>query len=70
MLSIHDELAAWQLDKAVALFGTCVDSEIDKATRSAKNDKAAEVAANRVISKWVVDGKSARARYRQPVATR
>jgi len=67
---VKDELGAYLFDKAIALFGTCVERDIEKATRGKKTDKAAEAAANAVIAKWVIDGKAAKKRFRVPVATR
>jgi len=67
-MATTDVLAAYQLDKAVILFGTCVDADIDKATEN-ESGRAAERAANGAIAKWVVDGASAKQRYRTPSAT-
>lgn len=69
-MATSDPLAAYYLDKAVILFGNCVESEIDKATHN-KSGAAAERAANAAIAKWVVsaDGKPAKGSYRTPTAT-
>lgn len=69
-MATSDPLAAYYLDKAVTLFGSCVESDIDKATHN-KSGVAAERAANTAIARWVVstDDKPAKGRFRTPTAT-
>lgn len=71
ILAVHDDLAAYCLDRAVVTFGIAVENDIERATAE-KSGAAAERAANSVIAKWVVsdDGKVDKRRFRAPVATR
>lgn len=53
LLHIHDEVAAYHLDRAVAVFGTALDNELDERTEGAKTRKDARAKARLVLDKWL-----------------
>jgi hypothetical protein len=53
LLHISDEVAAYHLDRAVLLFGTSLEDDIERETRDAKDQKAAEAKARLVLQRWL-----------------
>jgi hypothetical protein len=53
LYGIHDEVSAYCFDRAVYTFGSQCEADIEKARAKAKNDKAAQAAAQRALDKWL-----------------
>lgn len=62
LLGIEDRLAAYYLDRAVALFGSRVDRELEEARQNAKNPQRAQLATNSVMQRWLGAGRFASVR--------
>jgi hypothetical protein len=67
-LDITHPLRKFYFNRAVAVFGTRVDAEIDAATQNKKNPKAAEAAAHMAVAKWVAT-EDVKKSFRTPTAT-
>jgi hypothetical protein len=52
VLGVTDPLASYCVNRAVTLFGQCIDSEIDDAVDGKKKGQA-EAAASNVLNKWL-----------------
>lgn len=50
---ITDEIAAWSFDRAVFLFGSELQAELEEASSGAKNKGQARQRQQRVLSKWL-----------------
>jgi hypothetical protein len=68
LLDITHPLRAFYFNRAVAVFGTRVDAEIDEMTRDKKNAKAIEAAANMAVAKWI-ETADVRKSFRAPQPT-
>lgn len=67
LYGIHHPVQAFFFDRAVWLFGTSLESDLEKSTEKVKKPKQAEQARMRVLQKWLgteVIG------FRQPAPTR
>jgi hypothetical protein len=67
LLGVHDELAAFYLDRAVATFGSLVENEMHSAGEG-KKEKQAEMARNLVLVKWIPE--LLKGKFREPMATK
>lgn len=61
---IVDELKAWSFDRAVWLFGSSLEAELEEAAHSAKNSSQAESRQRQVMEKWL--GGAAPRKFRNP----
>ena len=61
---VRDEVAAYSFDKAVYMFGSNLDAELQKAGREAKSDAQANGRRQRVLAKWL----GTKAQYKDPSA--
>lgn len=61
---IEDEIAAYCFDRAVNLFGSSLQAELDEARNTAKNKQQAANKQQAVISKWL----NVQRRFRDPAA--
>jgi len=68
ILSVHDELAAYYLNRAVAIFGTRVDADIEEATKDKKTEAQREASAAIALARWV-EGTDVASKFRTPTAT-
>jgi hypothetical protein len=50
---IHDEVAAWCFNRAVYMFGSELDAELQAAGDGAKNQMQAQARRQRVMSLWL-----------------
>lgn len=50
---MRDDFTAWSFDRAVFLFGTTVDAEIESAGAGARNARQATQRRQRALAKWV-----------------
>lgn len=65
-----DPTAFW-FDRAVLNFGAMVESDIEHATRNAKDDKTARSLAHQRLMKWLdFDGKLTNQRFAAPPITK
>jgi hypothetical protein len=53
LYDIQDPVAAWSFDRAVFLFGSTLEREIETAGAGAKNPRQANVRRQRVLAKWL-----------------
>ena len=63
LYGIKDELKAWSFDRAVWLFGSNLEAELEEAANDAKNKGQAESKQRRVLAKWLGGGVQ---QYRDP----
>lgn len=66
MLFISDRLAAYCLDRAVWLFGSTLDTELEGCTTKCKTEKDMIRARQRVMDRWFPEQKFAKGRFRDP----
>lgn len=66
MLHIKGSIRAYCLDRAVWLFGSTLDSELEDVSNKAKNERSAAVARTGVLNRWFPESKAAPGRYRDP----
>lgn len=50
---IHDEVAAWSFNRAVYLFGSELDAELQAAGDGAKNQMQAQARRQAVLNRWL-----------------
>lgn len=55
LYGIQEPLAAFNFDKAVMIFGTSVEADIQASTEKAKTPKAARSKAQQVLNKWLAE---------------
>lgn len=61
-------MAAFCLDRAIALFGSAVENDIHQAQEGAKNQAEAKRKVSLVITKWF-GTETSKSQFRNPVAT-
>lgn len=67
--SIKDEYAAWCFNRAVFLFGTTLEAEIEEVQNKAKNQRQAQFRLTNLLNKWLyMPGEDVKGRYRDPAA--
>ena len=68
LLHISGTVRRYCLDRAVWMFGSTLDSELERAIDSCKNEKEMERARNRVFDRWFPEHKMAPAIFKDPAA--
>lgn len=53
LYAIRDEVRAWSFDRAVYLFGSQLEAELETAGQEAKSKAQARSARQRVLSRWL-----------------
>lgn len=53
LYDIQDGFVAWQFDRAVYVFGSALQGELDVARREAKNKTQARTKQQTILSKWL-----------------
>lgn len=73
LLAIEDEIAAYSFDRAVMLFGTALENELEEAVAGIDKDPhglKAEQARKRILKKWIPEASSETTpQYRDPAGT-
>jgi hypothetical protein len=65
---IHDELTAWCFDRAVTMFGTAVEEDIEKAVSKVKGEANKRAAGLRAWRRWMNEKGSTKGLFRDPAA--
>lgn len=67
LYKIRDEFAAYCFNRAVMLFGTTMEADLEKAGEKAKSTKSAEFKRQRVFDKWMhMPGEPTKGRFKDP----
>lgn len=64
-LDIQDPLVAYYFDRAIYVFGTAVENDMEEQRGKAKDSKKGDQAAQRAFNKWI---NPAPERFRDPLA--
>jgi hypothetical protein len=65
LYGINDEIAAWCFDRAVHLFGTSLEADLEKARGSAKNQFQMTTRTQAVFRRWL----GIEQKFKDPLAT-
>lgn len=68
LYGIDDPLTAFCFNRAIGIFGSTVDAEIEQAGANAKTDRARQMSQNMVLVKWIPELQAGK--FRTPKATR
>jgi Leucine-rich repeat (LRR) protein len=69
LYGVKDEYAAWCFNRAVFLFGTTLQNEIDAVQNKAKNERQARFKTQNLLNKWLyLPGEDVKGRFKDPAA--
>jgi hypothetical protein len=66
MMFIGSGLVAYCFDRAVWLFGSTLDAELEESTHGCKDEKSMTRARMRVMDRWFPENRGAKGRFKDP----
>lgn len=68
LLGISGSIRQYCLDRAVWLFGSTLDGELEKSLEGCSNDREMERSRQRVLDRWFPEQAAAPGRFKDPAA--